>query len=303
MKQLLKNLTLPDVLFIIFYCGLTFLIILFYNNLQNGYVYILAHIIFIAGIFFVAHFSQKPYTFMWHFHNWYPWIGVWATYKWMENFIFLIFPVGTFFDLVLIHFEAVIFGFQPAIWLAETFSAPLIIEYMHFAYWSYYLYIPIGGLMLYNREQMSYFHKFIVTLLIGFFISFSIFVLFPVAGPRFGFVEAGLLSFEETHWQGEGYFFTHFVSFLIHNGALQGGAMPSSHCSTAIIFLVTVCRFSPKKLFPIALIIVTSMWISTIYGRYHYVVDVIAGIGIGIFALLVTPQLYRFWGNLRRYTH
>jgi len=43
------------------------------------------------------------------------------------------------------------------------------------------------------------------------------------------------------------------------------------------------------------LIIGTSLIFSTVYLRYHYVVDVIAGFGLAVLVIYIAPWLYRYF--------
>ena len=65
-------------------------------------------------------------------------------------------------------------------------------------------------------------------------------------------------------------------------------AFPSLHCSLALLTLIYSYRFSdavfprfPRLWFRIVLPFVVSLWISTVYLRHHWVVDIFAGLALG----------------------
>jgi membrane-associated phospholipid phosphatase len=49
----------------------------------------------------------------------------------------------------------------------------------------------------------------------------------------------------------------------------------------------------------VTLPIILSIYISTVYGRFHYTSDVPAGILTAVFALWVSPKLQRVWKGAR----
>jgi len=78
---------------------------------------------------------------------------------------------------------------------------------------------------------------------------------------------------------------------VVNTGGLHGGCMPSSHCAVAFVVLVMAYRYH-KILFAILAPIIISMFISTIYGRFHYFSDVAVGILIGIFSIWLCDRIY-----------
>jgi membrane-associated phospholipid phosphatase len=61
-------------------------------------------------------------------------------------------------------------------------------------------------------------------------------------------------------------------------------------------------RVMPDRKWPgwFLLVLASLIFVATVYGRYHYVVDGIAGIAVGLAALGITEWLERRWrGALR----
>jgi membrane-associated phospholipid phosphatase len=46
--------------------------------------------------------------------------------------------------------------------------------------------------------------------------------------------------------------------------------------------------------------IVLSLYVSTFYGRYHYVTDAVTGILVAFMALALVPALIRLWEKMAR---
>ena len=73
--------------------------------------------------------------------------------------------------------------------------------------------------------------------------------------------------------------------------AHKGGAMPSAHSSTAVVFLVWCWRIWGLGGGSLALVIVAGMWLGAVYGRYHYMMDILAGGLLGVAALILADAL------------
>ncbi|MCD6296023.1 MAG: phosphatase PAP2 family protein, partial [Deltaproteobacteria bacterium] len=79
---------------------------------------------------------------------------------------------------------------------------------------------------------------------------------------------------------------------LIYYLDTPGGAFPSSHVAVAVVCLIMVLR--KERILGLILIpFVTSLIVATIYCRYHYAVDAIAGIIYGALMILLCDFLYR----------
>ena len=82
------------------------------------------------------------------------------------------------------------------------------------------------------------------------------------------------------------------MAFIYRVFEAPGAALPSSHVAIAI----TTVFFSFKYLRPIRyihLVVATLLCLSTIYCRYHYVIDVLLGVATA--ALLVPLANWLYW--------
>ena len=77
-------------------------------------------------------------------------------------------------------------------------------------------------------------------------------------------------------------------------GCARGGAFPSAHVSGAVVVSLVAWRHQPRLaylLVPIA----GSVMIATVYGRFHYVLDALAGAGLA----LAVVAAYRYLSRVR----
>jgi membrane-associated phospholipid phosphatase len=189
-----------------------------------------------------------------------------------------------YLDAWFLRLERWLFGWQPGLELVERFPYRWVAEVLYGAYFSYYLMIAGVGLALLWRDRKQFAH-FISVVSFVFYVCYLIYIFTPVVGPRIvcrdivdfplpsdvtpahpvttpAAVEAGVL-FQVMAW-------------IYERFETPGAAFPSSHVAVA---LATV-YFSFLYLRPIRWVhfaVALLLAISTVYGRYHYVVDVVAG--------------------------
>ena len=143
------------------------------------------------------------------------------------------------------------------------------------------------GIYLYARGEFVRFEAMALAVLIGYAVSFILFSLLPVWGPRWALVEVGLL--EKSEQQLKGYGLTRAINYIMYQGiAHKGGAMPSSHTSTAVVFFFWSAHLGGIWAGAGAGLLVAGMGIGAIYGRYHYVSDIAVGVLLGVLALWAT---------------
>lgn len=191
-----------------------------------------------------------------------------------------------FFDSFIIVTEKAVFGVHPNIWM-QKFNHPWLTEWMMFGYSFYLFLIPITSGWLYCAHRPKEWQHLTNALLLSSFAGYIIFSLFPVAGPR-------LMMADQYTTAQTGYIFRAFTRWLESSAMLNGGAFPSVHCSAATVMIILSYKYDKKLFFWTAPIIIT-LYISTMYGRFHYPTDVVAGVIIGLISVYVYPPLKKFW--------
>ena len=207
----------------------------------------------------------------------------------------------TSIDEYLFRADQWLFGVEPTVWLSKH-STPLLTDYMALAYGSYFIMPMTLATMLSLRGRREDFREMTTALVLQMGIGFVLFLLFPAGPPRYydalvhgGFDPAVLHS--------------HFGLFELQQGAFDSAdplrtrsAFPSLHCSLALLTLIYSHRFSdvvwprhPRLWFRIALVIVASLWISVVYLRHHWFVDIVAGLIVGAVANWLAPILRMRW--------
>jgi membrane-associated phospholipid phosphatase len=87
------------------------------------------------------------------------------------------------------------------------------------------------------------------------------------------------------------------IEFIERFGRVHGAAFPSAHVAGSMVAILTSWRYR-RWLFWVCLPFFVSMCVATVYGRYHYVADVLAGLAVGALGFAVGTCLMRRTGTL-----
>ena len=219
---------------------------------------------------------------------WAPMIFFWWAYKWAGHTLHLFYPADLSLDAMLIRLENRWLG-QPSLWWARH-GSPWLTELFHGFYVTYYLYTPALGAYLYAQGRFPEFEAMVFAVMLGYALGYSLSALIPVWGPRWGLVAAGLLKSSEQKLRG--YWATRFIHAIMYGGiAHKGAAMPSMHSSTAVVFLFWCSRLWGIEGGIFAGIVVVGMGVGSVYGRYHYVADLLCGAALGVLSVWIADRL------------
>jgi len=271
---------------IIVLVGLSLLVLIFKGQIPFWHSLLLNYII-LLGLLFVLNISSdrnvtgKVGTF---FHHFSPILFVILIYESLGSLIQYLHPD---IDSWLIKIDFFIFGVHPTIWL-EKWISPWFTDIMSLAYISYYFLPIIFIVVIYLQHRTWEFDESVFILLFSYYLSFIGYILFPAIGPRSTLAHLYSVPLE-------GSFITDFVrdglNALEHN---KRDCMPSGHTQIVLIVLYLANRFE-KRIFYLFLPIVCCLILSTVYLRYHYVIDLFVGTLFAIGCMIIGPRLYRYW--------
>lgn len=193
-----------------------------------------------------------------------------------------------YLDAAVQGWEAALFGGQPSLTAARRWPGRWLSEALHAGYFSYYLVVPAAAVAAYRRGGEEALSRLTVTVALAFFVCYLCFAVFPVAGPRYEFPRI----------QGppsEGFFFG-LVHGVLEAGSAKGTAFPSSHVAAATAALLAVWR-EDRRWFWALVLPVVFLTLGTVYGRFHYAVDALAGLAVAFAAWGAAPRLHRWLGG------
>ncbi len=188
-------------------------------------------------------------------------------------------------DYWLIQLDQMIFGVHPTVWL-ERWHHPLLTEYLQIVYTSFYFLPLILAYLLFRQNRMEEFDYFAFIVVYGFYTSYLGYFLVPAIGPRF------TLEHLQTFPLHGLWVANHLQTLLNTLENIQRDAFPSGHTELTVLTMFFAAKYH-RKYFYVLLLIGSSLIFSTVYLRYHYVVDVFAGFAFAGFVVLTAPVLYR----------
>jgi membrane-associated phospholipid phosphatase len=189
---------------------------------------------------------------------------------------------GTFYDKTVQGWEVGLFGQSPAMWLCNVLPFLWFSELLHICYLTYYFLFPAVAIYLGRRGRYRDFQIACWSCLTTMIVNMMITVPFPVKGPRPLFPDLPL-ALRGPVW--------HFAHTYVLSHAADGAAFPSSHCSLAVVTALIAYRYTRPIWIPIA-IIAALIVIATVYCRFHYAVDAMAGIALAILGAWLGPLTY-----------
>jgi membrane-associated phospholipid phosphatase len=157
---------------------------------------------------------------------------------------------------------------------------------LQFAYISYYPMAIVLGAVLFLKKNETAFDEAIFGIILCFYLSYVGYLLFPAVGPRF------TLAHLQTRDLAAGPLVTSIQETLNALENTKTDAFPSGHTAVALMTLYYARRFRERALTALLLPAVTGLILSTVYLRYHYVVDVLAGIALTVLTVYLAPPLY-----------
>jgi len=217
--------------------------------------------------------------------DWYPVLITPLFYKQLTYLIPSIHPGDM--DQVLIPFDRTLFGVDPTVWM-ERWTTPWLTEYLQIVYSTFYFLPFLVGIPIYRTRSSLQFQVTVCAVLAGFYSSYLGYMLVPALGPRFT-----LDSLQSFPLRGI-FFYETIRQTLDRLEQVTRDAFPSGHTEVTLILLYCTCRYYHPLRIPMAVITI-SLLISTVYLRYHYVVDVLAGGLLAIPCILAARRLEAYW--------
>jgi len=144
-------------------------------------------------------------------------------------------------------------------------------------------YLVVYGVSFYCVARLSALagrkaiNRFWTIFLLGTLGAYALFPYFPTEPPRLAFTDIAPPSVptvvRELNW------------YLLNRTTIHSGVFPSAHVSSAFSAAFAMFLLMPRRKDRwFLLIYAVSVAVATVYGRYHYVVDAMAGFGMSLLA-------------------
>ena len=189
-------------------------------------------------------------------------------------------------DDLLIAIDRALFGVDVSVWM-EQFSRPLVNDIFYIFYATYYFLALTLGLILWLRDRPTA-RRFVFTLMVVYYVSYIGYFIVPALGPRFAQADLYSVSLTVTP-------VSRFINDTINNlEKTKFDVFPSGHTMVSVAVLLVAWKRA-RDVFWWLLPIATGLIISTVYCRFHYVIDLIAGASLAVVTVPLGDWIYDRW--------
>jgi len=301
--SLIKNLNSTDLVVVLFCILLSTINLIFSHKVDVWHINILINTAIILYIFFIAKKEKESNNKIWmHLHYWYLVILIFLFFKELYT---MIDPIrNVVYDEQLIWIDRLIFGIDPTNELYKI-SNPILTELLQIVYGTFFFLPVILGIDLLLQRKINEFDKSAFYIVYGFLLSYLGYILVPAIGPRFTLHDFGMNNIEMpglllTDFLREIVNFSESIPFGTINPHLvvQRDVFPSGHTQMTLIVIILSFIFNSRLKY-FFLINGTLLIFATVYLRYHYVIDLIAGAVFMFFTFLSGKVIYHRWAKFR----
>ena len=163
---------------------------------------------------------------------------------------------------------------------------PVIPLCLDLSYLLVYAIPPVALAILYFSGRRSGVDQFLFTLLLGTLITYSLLPFFPSAPPRTAFPGQDLPNVHTI--------LRRFNIWILDHYDIRTSLFPSGHVTAAFSAAFgMLLAFPERKRFGVALLgLAAAIALTTVYGRYHYLVDGVAGFLISTAAACISAAVF-----------
>jgi len=200
----------------------------------------------------------------------------------------------------LYKWDVSLFGVEPTLW-AQRFHSPILTDYMAFAYALYFVFPLVIMFFLSQDDRRFEFREMALALTFAFIMGFVGYVVWPTSPPRY-FITEMFTNPVALHGP---LLYDRLQNAWDNLSVVPCGAFPSLHVGISTVALMYAWKFRKfNKLFRgiwyAYIPLVISLWVSTIYLRHHWIIDIFAGWLVAIVATVSSDYILEGWRALRR---
>lgn len=288
------NLKAGDSITIVFLNLISLLGILFYNKIEAWWMLLAGNILCSIFIVYLTNYAHDKKGIIRIIRDWYWYPFILIIFK--EIYV-LIQSLGlSDQDKVLIYIDKMIFGMNPTDWFYQ-FANPVLTEYLQLCYSMFYFILLSAPFFAYIKKNYDEYYYSYFVILLGFYVSYIGYLLVPAIGPRFT-----LHDFSAMNSELPGLFLYKGIRMLINLGesippdtlsaalSAQRDCFPSGHTEMTLLAIYLTFKYK-QKIKWLLLVVGLSLIIATVYLRYHYAIDVLAGAFCALFVIVIAHPI------------
>ena len=272
-----RRLSPVDRLFLVFLAAIGLLVAWFHASVPHAGALLAAHALGSLLILVFACIPGIPGAFV--FRHWYP-VPYIAFCYFETDFIIPGIHAGVL-DAKFASWDAAFWGVQPAVWF-ERIHSPALTELLQIAYALFAPSILLIAFIYWFSKRVADFRYYAFLASLGFLVSYAGYYLVPVEGPRFFMPGTSPLT---------GLWLFAPLRFVVDSASSHYDCFPSGHIELTILAWWSSRQISPVLSAAYAVFLLC-MVVATVYLRYHYTIDLFAGILTAAAVLIVVPRIY-----------
>lgn len=192
-------------------------------------------------------------------------------------------------ELELLAADKAIFGTDPLLVL-QNLLHPIAVDFFQAAYFSYFVTPIIVFAVLVLRKDIATINTLYIAAMLALVATWLGYIIVPARSPYLAAEDPAIAyAFPYTR-EVKGFLIGDWLRRTIHSwDTVQYNAFPSGHAAIALVFIIRLLHYPGLRWLVVPGY--SALLLSTVYLRYHYVVDVFAGIVVGVFSALLAPRL------------
>jgi membrane-associated phospholipid phosphatase len=302
LKSFILRLKAYDLVVVVFFVFLSVLHIIYRDRipLWNSFLLLNAGVILFA--FLVAYLEYKLNNkFIRIVHYWYIAPLILFTFK---QLYFMIKPIRQQdYDHIFIAIDRWLFGTDPTHFMYQ-FANPVLTELLQVVYGIFYLLPIILALVLLKNKRFLAADYAVFSVIYGFYLSYLGYFALPGIGPRFT-----LHDFDSINTELPGLLLTKPLRDFTDIGesipagtpnpaeVVQRDIFPSGHTMITLIVMYLSVKLKSRSryfLLPAGTLLI----FSTVYLRYHYVIDLAGGLLFMMFSVWSGKYIFNWWHRI-----
>lgn len=213
----------------------------------------------------------------------------------------------------LLALDVWLFGVEPCLWVEQFYTRERT-EIFQLFYMSFAVVAPAVPVLLLLQNRLAEFRRAALSIIVCFYLGYALYLILPAAPPRIVLANQFTKNFggdpirdltrgPTWPWEGQTAIPPHDSGGIASRAAESTlallptdsrAAFPSLHAAVSLLALGLAWRFA-RRLFFFLLPLSLGLWVSTVYLRHHFVVDLIAGFALAPIAYFLTPRLESWW--------
>jgi membrane-associated phospholipid phosphatase len=189
-------------------------------------------------------------------------------------------------DQWLANLDYRIWHVHPTVWLERIYT-PALTEYLQLVYTCFIPAVLLVAFLLWKKRNFAEFQYYAFLIALGFLASYIGYLIVPARGPRFL-----LKHLQHAPLQGL-WAFRNMQSALDTLESAHYDCFPSGHTELTILAWWSSRKVS-NWVFRVYFAYTLSIIFATVYLRYHYTVDLLAGALLASASIIFAPAVYKY---------